>query len=142
MLSQHAPVFPMSYRELVQELSVCTDAIRHVEKLCKCHGFGAKTSALCQDYIIRNVIGNAYNRRASVGLDMLDYFMSQESLLADRHDIRHISSDIIESDFGIYKAKKSPNKLYGITSLVLILPLYPKISDYSVAEKNMNSKYA
>ena len=46
-----------------------------------------------------------------------------------------ISSDIIESDFGIYKAKKSPNKLYGITSLVLMLPLYPKTIDCSVAEK-------
>ena len=45
------------------------------------------------------------------------------------------TSDIIESDFGIYKAKKSPNKLYGITSLVLILPLYPKTIDYSVAKK-------
>ena len=66
---------------------------------------------------------------------MLDYFKSQAGLIADKNEIRHISSDIIESDFGIYKAKKSPNKLYGITSLVLMLPLYPKTIDYSVAEK-------
>ncbi len=49
--------------------------------------------------------------------------------------ILHISSDIIESDFGIYKAKKSSNKLYGITSPVHILPLYPRILDYSIAFK-------
>lgn len=38
-----------------------------------------------------------------------------------------ISPDIIESDFGIYKGKKSPNKLYGITPFVFLIPLYPKL---------------
>ena len=55
--------------------------------------------------------------------------------MPDGHAIRHISSDIIEADFGIFKAKKSTNKLYGITSLVLMLPLYPKTIDYSIAKK-------
>lgn len=70
---------------------------------------------------------------------MLDYFKSQADLLSNPGDTRNISSDIIESDFGIFKAKKSPNKLYGITSLVLMLPLYPKTIDFSVAE-NQNFK--
>ena len=108
--------FILEYRELVRELHVCTDAIGHPEDLCRTKGSGKRVNALCQDYIIRNVIGNANNRRASVGLEMLDYFKSQAGLIADKNEIRHISSDIIESDFGIYKAKKSPNKLYGITS--------------------------
>lgn len=131
--------FILDFRNLVGELHVCTEAISHVESLCKNQGFGKRVNALCQDYIIRNVIGNANNRRASVGLEMLDYFKSQASLLSDPGDIRNISSDIIESDFGIFKAKKSPNKLYGITSLVLMLPLYPKTIDFSVAE-NQNFK--
>ena len=126
--------FILAHRNLVHELKACTEAIGHVEELCKNQGFGKRTNALCLEYIIRNVIGNANNRRASVGLEMLDYFRSQASLLEERNDIHHISSDIIESDFGIYKAKKSPNKLYGITSQVLMLPLYPKISDYSDAK--------
>ena len=127
--------FILSYRNLVHELSICTNAILHVEKLCKCQGFGLRTNAICQDHIIRHVIGNANNRRATAGLQMLDYFKRQAALLTDNETVRHISSDIIESDFGIYKAKKSPNKLYGITSLVLMLPLYPKTIDYSVAQK-------
>jgi len=127
--------FLLSYRKLIGELSVCIGAIRHVERICKCKGFCKRTNALCQEYIIRNVIGNANNRRARLGLEMINYFKRQGKLLKAADDIRHISSDIIESDFGIYKAKKSPNKLYGITSLVLMLPLYPKIVDYSVAEK-------
>ncbi|MEL5895532.1 hypothetical protein AAE250_18805 [Bacteroides sp. GD17] len=127
--------FILSYRSLIHELRVCTDSIKHVEELCKNHGFGKRVNALCQDYIIRNVIGNANSRRVSVGLEMIDYFKSQTSLITNIYDIRHISSDIIESDFGIYKAKKSPNKLYGITSQVLMLPLYPKIINYASAKK-------
>lgn len=38
------------------------------------------------------------------------------------------SSDVVESLFGTYKARKSPNKLYGVTSLVLILPLQTRIA--------------
>ena len=87
------------------------------------------------DHIIRNVIGNAYSRRVKLGLKMIEYFNKQKVLLGSNEDVHNISSDIIESDFGIYKAKKSPNKLYGITSLVLILPLYPKITEYSVTDK-------
>lgn len=132
---QDAYSFILSYCDFVHELKVCTDAIEYVEKLCKNQGFGKRTNALCMDYIIRNVIGKANNRRASVGLEMFEYFKSQASLLEEIHEIHHISSDIIESGFGIYKAKKSPNKLYGITSLVLMLPLYPKTIDYSVAKK-------
>lgn len=136
---RNAYSFILDFRNLVGELHVCTEAIDHVESLCKNHGFGNLVNALCQDYIIRNVIGNANNRRASVGLEMLDYFKSQAVLLSNPGDIRNISSDIIESDFGIFKAKKSPNKLCGITSQVLILPLYPKTIDFSVAE-NQNFK--
>ncbi len=76
--------FILEYRELVRELHVCTDAIGHLEDLCKNQGFGKRVNALCQDYIIRNVIGNANNRRASVGLEMLDYFKSQAGLIADK----------------------------------------------------------
>lgn len=127
--------FILPYDNLVHELRLCTGAIQYLEELYKNQGFGKRVNTLCQDYIIRNVIGNANNRKAALGLEMLDYFKSQVSLLTHSHDIHHISSDIIESGFGIYKAKKSPNKLYGITSLVLMLPLYPKTMDYSVAEK-------
>lgn len=130
-----AYAFVLQYRGLMTELSVCTGAIRHVERICKTQGLSMQTSAMCQHYIIRHVIGNANNRRARLGMEMLDYFRRETELLEDNRQVHHISSDIIESDFGIFKAKKSPNKLYGITSLVLILPLHPKTTDYSVADK-------
>ncbi len=130
-----AYAFILEYRDLVSELKTCTDAISHVESIRMNQGFCKRTRMLCQHYLIQNVIGDANNRRASVGLEMVEYFRKQESVLPDRYAIHHISSDIIESAFGIFKDKKSPNNLYGITSLVLILPLYPKIVDYSVAEQ-------
>lgn len=96
---------------------------------------GLRTNAICQRYIIRNLIGNANNRRAGVGLRMPDYFKTQIVVLEGGRQTHHISSDIIESDFGILKAKVLPNKLNGFTPMVLILPLYPKMTVYSNAEK-------
>ena len=71
---------------------------------------------------------------------MLEYFNREEALLTDNMNV-HISSDIIESTFGIYKSKKSSNKLYGITSFVLTIPLYPKVANESV-KKQLISKSA
>lgn len=111
------------------------DAIRHI---CKNKGFSCKTSKECLSYIVANVIGNAYPRQAHLGLKMLEYFLKEEALLADDMNIC-ISSDIIESTFGIYKNKKSPNKLYGITPFTLMIPLYPKVVNESVT-KTFNFK--
>lgn len=127
--------FLLPHKRLIEELHACVSAIRHVEEICKREGFNKRTNAVCQSYIVRHVIGNAGNRRARLGLEMLAYFKKQAGLLEKPMDTHHISSDIIESDFGIYKNKISPNKLYGITSLVLMLPLYPKITNYSDADE-------
>ena len=67
-----------------------------------------------------------------LGNRMIEYFNKEASLLTGsvlQKD--NLSSDIIESDFGIFKCKKSPNKLYGITPFALIIPLYPKLVNKS-----------
>ena len=64
---------------------------------------------------------------------MLEYFKREEAPLTENMSI-NLSSDIIESTFGIYKSKKSPNKLYGVTSFVLTIPLYPKVANESVTK--------
>lgn len=127
--------FLLQYRDLIGELGVCVETVTYLETICKQEGFGLRTNALCQQRIIRYLIGNANNRRACVGIRMLDYFKAQAAILDGSWHIRHISTDIIESDFGILKTKVSPNKLYGFTPMILMLPLYPKITVYSDAEK-------
>ena len=89
-------------------------------------------------HIITHVLGNAHSRQVHAGIKMLEYFNREEALLTANMSI-NVSSDIIESTFGIYKSKKSPNKLYGVTSFVLTIPLYPKVSNESVT-KTINFK--
>lgn len=135
---QEAYAFINDYESLLQELMDALDAIRHIEYICKNKGFSCKTSKECQSYIVAHVIGNAYPRQAHLGLKMLEYFRKEEAQLTEDMNIC-ISSDIIESTFGIYKSKKSPNKLYGITPFALMIPLYPKVVNESVT-KTFNFK--
>jgi hypothetical protein len=135
---QEAYAFINDYESLLQELMDVLDAIRHIEHICKNKGFSCKTSKECQSYIVAHVIGNAYPRQAHLGLKMLEYFRKEEAQLTEDMNIC-ISSDIIESTFGIYKSKKSPNKLYGITPFALMIPLYPKVVNESVT-KTFNFK--
>lgn len=132
---QEAYSFIRDYRPLVEELLVDIEAIRHLEEICKNEGYNKRTHALCIKYIITNVIGNANNRRARLGLELHDYFMKLKEVDGSIKGTVNVSSDIIESIFGVYKGKQSPNKLNGITSLVLMLPLYPKVAVYSVDKK-------
>ena len=135
---QEAYAFINDYESLLKELMNALDAIRHIEHICKNKGFSFKTSKECQSYIIAHVIGNAYPRQAHLGLMMLEYFRKEAAQLTEDMNIC-ISSDIIESTFGIYKSKKSPNKLYGITPFALMIPLYPKVVNESVT-KTFNFK--
>lgn len=132
---KEAYAFLLPYKELVEELNNCVEAIRYTEKICKNEGLGEKTYARCKDYIIRHVAGNANGRRARLGMEMIGYFDRQYELVKDSKETHRISSDIIESEFGFYKGKQSPNKLNGITTLVLMIPLYPKLSNYSVTDQ-------
>lgn len=74
-----------------------------------------------------------------LGVEMLEYFKKQEMILVDAQQNHNISSDIIESSFGIYKEKKSPNKLYGITPFILFIPLHAKLANESLT-KTFNFK--
>jgi hypothetical protein len=131
--------FILDNKELIEELQAAVSTVRHVENICKTEGFSLVTCKRCKDYIVHHVIGNTSNRRAMLGIEMLEYFKKQEAILIDAKQNHNISSDIIESNFGIYKEKKSPNKLYGITPFVLFIPLHAKLANESVT-KTFNFK--
>ncbi len=135
---QEAYAFIKDYESLLRELQILICAVRHVETICKNEGFPVMTSRRCKLYIITHVLGNAHYRQARVGIKMPEYFKREEALLTGNISI-NISSDIIESTFGIYKSKKSPNKLHGVTSFVLTIPLYSKVANESVT-KTINFK--
>ena len=88
----------------------------------------------------KKLASQKYNFKAKYDKDMSvsKDFKREEALLTGNKSI-NLSSDIIESTFGIYKSKKSPNKLYGVTSFVLTIPLYSKVAKESVT-KTINFK--
>ena len=135
---QEAYAFIKDYECLLKGLQAVLCAVRHVEATCKDKGFSVMTSRRCKPYIITHVLGDAHARQARVGVKMFEYFNREEALLTGNMSI-NISSDIIESTFGIYKSKKSPNKLHGVTSFVLTVPLYSKVTNESVT-KTVNFK--
>ena len=129
----------LGYKDLIGELAIIVDAVKYVEQKCKNEGFNRQTHSECRKYIAKHFIGNANNRRAVLGIDMLGYLDQQKILQTDDSKNINISSDIIESHFGIFKMKMSPNKLYGIPSFLLFLPLYTKIKNENSA-KTFNFK--
>lgn len=135
---QEAYAFIKDYESLLKELQTVLYAVRHVEAICKNKGFSMITSRKCKLYIITHVLGNAHSRQARVGIKMLEYINREEALLTGNMNV-NISSDIIESTFGIYKSKKSPDKLYGVTPFVLARPLYSKVANEFVT-KTFNFK--
>lgn len=136
---QDAYSFVLDYKDLLIELKFAVDAVEYIETICKTEGFNLANSKRCKKYITQHVIGNANNRRAMFGIKVLDYLNQQEEKLKDAYESRNISSDIIESTFGVFKQKQSPNKLYGITPFVLFIPLHAKLENDS-AIKTFNFK--
>ena len=136
---QEAYAFILDYKELLVELKVAVCAVEYIEAVCKTEGFNLATCNKCKKYIMQHVIGNANNRRAMLGIEILEYLKEHEAKLNASYESRNISSDIIESTFGVFKQKKSPNKLYGITPFVLFIPLHAKLENKS-ATKSFNFK--
>lgn len=136
---QDAYSFVPDYKELLVELKIAVDAVEYIETICKTEGFNIANCKKCKRYITQHVIGNANNRRAMFGIRILKYLKQQEEKLKNSYEAHNISSDIIESTFGVFKQKKSPNKLYGITPFVLFIPLHAKLKNDTVT-KTFNFK--
>lgn len=56
-------------------------------------------------------------------------------LLTDEYPIHNISSDLIESEFGIFKADVPSNKINGFTVSVLYIPIRAKLGALENARK-------
>jgi CRISPR/Cas system CSM-associated protein Csm2 small subunit len=62
--------------------------------------------------------------------ESIESYLEEEGLkLKKDKNCRNVSSDIIESIFGYYKFRRSKNRLNGITSCVLLLPLFTRMGE-------------
>jgi len=125
---------------LIDELSDVVKCVERIEHTCKHKGLSKKTASECQDIIRTNLLcGNS--RTVKLGECIMDFFRKEIMLIGTKVTVHNNSSDIIESLFGKYKARKSPNKLYGITSHILFMPIHVALRDKKQA-RSFNFKAA
>lgn len=103
----------------VNEMSEVMTCIRGIESICKNQGLSKESAKACITQVKTSLMGKTERMRA-LGKFIIDYLSKEVQWLSEQA-VHNNSSDIIESTFGIYKDRKSPNKLYGITSYVLTL---------------------
>jgi len=125
------------YSSFIYEMKEMTSYIHYIEAEMKSNGLSKKTISICKKYVSTTIMrGNERMRR--VGQQILGYLEEEYLQLGDQEVVNN-SSDIIESTFGIFKSKQSPNKLNGVTTLVLHLPVILAFAGESVS-KNYNVK--
>lgn len=111
---------------LVEELEEVAECYEEVLSICKSEGLSHKTAKECTGIINRSLMGRGARLTRLVEM-MIGYFRKETALLNTEEDAHNVSSDIIESSFGYFKERKSDNRMYGVTGLVMILPLHTKI---------------
>lgn len=107
---------------LILELSQTMDCYREIERCLKTKGLSKASAEWCREKVRNNLMAGG-ERMRKLGTFILQYLDREEALLVDEDDKHNISSDPIETAFGVHKARKSPNKLYGVSPIILALPL-------------------
>ena len=131
--------FVKSHASLVEELHDVMTGYEYMERLCKEDGFSHKTARMCRDHVVRNFMTRG-DRVRRLG-DMIISYLNREEELLEGDETHNICSDIIESTFGYFKDRMSPNKNYGYTPLVLLIPLRLQLSTIEDC-RNFNAKTA
>lgn len=123
-----------AHASLIAQLSDVTKCVAAIEHLCKHRGLSGKTVRECQS-AIRKYLSNGNLRMINLGASIADFLRQELEQIDVKTTAVNNSSDIIESLFGKYKARKSPNKLYGITSHILFLPCYTELCNHLRAKE-------
>ena len=115
-----------AHRDLILELAQAMECYTHVMQRVKNEGLSIRLCNELRDYIVSNHIYPGNLRLTRVMMKVWDYLKAEAALLKPG-ETHNLSSDIIESIFGIFKQKQSPNHLYGVTPFVLFIPAHTAI---------------
>jgi hypothetical protein len=119
---------------LIDELSDVTECIERIEYICKHNGLSKITICQCQNVIEKYLLrGNL--RMIELGKCIIEFLRKETMLIGTDVVVHNNSSDIIESIFGRYKARKSTNKLNGVTPYILFVPIYTRLINEKQALK-------
>lgn len=107
---------------LVEELDEVLSTYAGIMEICKQEGFSLKTIDKCKAAMRKRLLDG--NERMRCLKDcMNECFDTESKLLTIKHPVHNISSDIIESDFGLFKDMMPMNKTNGFTESILFIPL-------------------
>ena len=112
---------------LVDELSEVMSCIAKIEKDIKVNGISHESATRCGQ-LVRTTLLRSNERQQKIGVFILDYLNRETSFINDGES-HNASSDAIESTFGVVKARKSDDKLAGVTPMILMMPLRLCLSD-------------
>lgn len=122
---------------LIDELSETMACITKIERDIKTNGISHESAARCKKLVAESIM-NGNERQRKVGTYILDYMDKEVSLMSsgERHNA---SSDTIESTFGVIKMNMSDDKLVGVSTMILVIPLRLKLADRE-SRANFNFK--
>lgn len=129
--------FVKEHSSLIDELYPIMEEYRFVERKIKQEGLSKANAAFCVKHIITHLMdenGQPNLRKGTIAAKMCLYLKQEARLLKSDNDIHNVSSDIIEATFGLYKYRKSPNNLYGVTAFALFIPTQSKLSSIKKVE--------
>lgn len=126
--------FVQEHAGLVDELYEVMNCFEKVLSLCKCRGL-SKTTVNDSISIVNKMLMGRGRRMNKLGGMIVGYFGKESSLLKTDDESHNISSDIIESTFGYFKDRKSPNRMFGVTAYALVLPLHTKLCTLETARQ-------
>jgi hypothetical protein len=132
--------FVKEHRPIVEELHEVVQASTAMSAYLKINGASTTTIKECLR-LIGTMENSIFRGVADISTAFGQYLLDILEKLPTEKGVRHVSSDIIESCFGKYKGRKSPNPLDGVTRQVLILPLLCKLNPETM-KVNINFKQA
>ena len=122
---------------LVDELSEVMSCINRIEKDIKNNGISHESAARCRQ-LVRNTLMSGNERQHKIGTFILEY-LDRETSFMNEDESHNASTDTIESTFGVVKARKSDDKLAGVTPIILMMPLRLHFAD-KIRRVNFNFK--
>lgn len=118
--------FVVRYSSLVDELDEVLTTYADIMKICKQEGLSKDSSERCKQLINQRFLVGS-ERQQSIKANVFEYLDKETELLTKEHPVHNISSDLIESEFGIFKESMPSNKINGFTVSVLYIPIRAKL---------------
>jgi len=117
--------FLKNHRMLINELNAIIGVFNRISKSMKEKGLSRENVDTSIGELLL-LIQSPSPRICQAAKECMSYLQEEAGKLNTEKSVWHISSDIVESIFGVYKERKSPNALNGVTPYVLMLPLLTK----------------